>query len=92
MPSTIGGSMRRICSSVPNTTTGLSPNTLMCTAEAPDMPAPDSAMVRIMIAASVMPRPGAAIFLGDADAEPAGVGQRLVEIGGKPPSLSFFSQ
>ena len=57
MPSTIGGSIRRHCSSVPNTTTGLSPNTFMCTAEAPDMPAPDSAIVRIMIAASTMPRP-----------------------------------
>jgi hypothetical protein len=34
-----------------------SPKTLMCTADAPDMPAPDSAIVRIMIAASVMPRP-----------------------------------
>ncbi|MGY4285683.1 hypothetical protein ACVWXO_004903 [Bradyrhizobium sp. LM2.7] len=56
-PSTIGGSMRLRCSSVPNTTTGLSPNTLMCTADAPDMPAPDSAIVRIMIAASMMPRP-----------------------------------
>ena len=49
--------MRVHCSLVPNTTTGLSPNTFMCTAEAPDMPAPDSAIVRIMIAASVMPSP-----------------------------------
>ena len=29
----------------------------MCTAEAPEMPAPDAAMVCIMIAASAMPRP-----------------------------------
>src|SRR6202012_4392022 len=56
-PEMIGGNMRRHCSDVPNTTTGLSPNTFMCTAEAPDMPAPDSEMVRIMIAASVIPRP-----------------------------------
>ena len=56
-PSMIGGSMRVHCSLVPKTTTGLSPNTFMCTAEAPDMPAPDSEIVRIMIAASVMPSP-----------------------------------
>ena len=29
----------------------------MCTAEAPDIPAPDSAMACIMTAASVMPSP-----------------------------------
>src|SRR5665213_2647919 len=56
-PETIGGSMRRHCSAVPNTTTGLSPNTFICTADAPDMPAPDSEIARIMIAASDMPRP-----------------------------------
>ncbi|MGY4326654.1 hypothetical protein ACVWWG_001071 [Bradyrhizobium sp. LB7.2] len=49
--------MRLRCSSVPNTTTGLRPKTLMCTADAPDIPAPDSAIARIMIAASVMPSP-----------------------------------
>ena len=49
--------MRCFCSSVPNTTTGLRPKMFMCTAEAPDKPAPDSAMVCIMTAASVMPRP-----------------------------------
>ena len=56
-PETIPGSMRLHCSGVPNTTTGLSPNTFMWIAEAPDMPAPDSAIVRIMIAASRMPSP-----------------------------------
>jgi hypothetical protein len=39
------------------------------------MPAPDSAMVRIINPASRMPRP-AAIFLGDADAEPAVLRER----------------
>jgi hypothetical protein len=56
-PSIIGGSMRCFCSCVPNTTMGLRPKTLMWMAEAPDMPAPDSATVRIMMAASVTPRP-----------------------------------
>src|ERR1700679_2920133 len=56
-PETIGGNILSHCSLVPNTTTGLSPNTLICTAEAPDMPAPDSDIVRIMIAASRTPRP-----------------------------------
>jgi hypothetical protein len=32
----------RFCSSVPNTTTGFRPKMLMCIADAPDMPAPDS--------------------------------------------------
>ena len=83
MPSTIGGSMRRRCSSVPNTTTGLSPNTFMWTADAPDMPAPDSEIVRIMIAASVMPRPEPPYSSGmQMPSQPASR-QRLVEVGGK---------
>ena len=49
--------MRPHCSGVPNTTTGFSPNTFICTADAPDIPAPDSEIVRIMIAASVIPKP-----------------------------------
>ena len=56
-PWTIGGSIRCFCSWVPNTTTGFSPKILMCTAEAPDMPAPDSAMACITMAAVSMPRP-----------------------------------
>jgi hypothetical protein len=52
-----GGSMRRFCSSVPNLTTGLRPKMFMCTADAPDMPAPDWAIACIMTAASVIPRP-----------------------------------
>ena len=56
-PAIIGGSIRFFCSSLPNTTTGLSPKMFMCSAEAPERPAPDSAIVCIMIAASVTPRP-----------------------------------
>ena len=52
-----GGSMRAFWASVPNTTTGWSPKMFMWMADAPLKPAPDSAMVRIMIAASVIPRP-----------------------------------
>ena len=84
--------MRVHCSSVPNTTTGLSPNTFMCTAEAPDMPAPDSAIVRIMIAASVMPRPEPPYSSGmQMPSQPASASARW-KSAGKPPSLSFFSQ
>jgi hypothetical protein len=56
-PAMSGGSMRFFCSSLPNTTTGFSPKMFMCTADAPEKPAPDSAIVCIMIAASLMPRP-----------------------------------
>ena len=42
---------------VPNTTTGFSPQTFMCTADAPENPAPDSAMACIISAASAMPSP-----------------------------------
>ena len=74
--------MRRHCSLVPNTTTGLSPNTFMCTAEAPghagagfrDRPHHDRGVGDA--------ETGAAEFLGNADAEPAGIGQRAVEVGG----------
>ena len=47
------------------------------------MPAPDSEIARIMIAASSDAEPGAAIFLGDTDAEPAGIRQRPMEVGGE---------
>jgi len=49
--------MRRFCSSVPNTTTGLSPKMFMCTAEQPVMAAPEAATVCIIIVASVIPSP-----------------------------------
>ena len=57
LPAISGGRKRCFCSSVPNITTGWRPKMFMCTAEAPDMPAPDSAMACIMTAASVMPSP-----------------------------------
>jgi hypothetical protein len=53
----MGGRIRCFCSSVPKTATGLSPKTLMWTADAPDMPAPDSEIACIITAASLMPRP-----------------------------------
>ena len=91
-PSTIPGSMRWHCSLLPNTTTGLSPNTFMCTAEAPDMPAPDSEIVRIMIAASVMPSPDPPYSSGmQMPSQPASA-SAMWKSAGKPPSLSFFSQ
>jgi hypothetical protein len=56
-PLTMPGSMRRFCSSVPNTTTGSGPNMLMWMLEAPLMQAPDSSTVCMTIVASVTPRP-----------------------------------
>ena len=47
-------SLRR---SLPNFTTGLSPNTVRCTAEQPFIAAPLAAISWSMTAASVMPRP-----------------------------------
>jgi hypothetical protein len=57
LPAISGGRKRRFCSSVPNTTTGLRPKMFMCTAEAPEKAAPDSAIACIITAASVIPRP-----------------------------------
>ena len=57
LPAISGGRKRRFCSSVPNITTGLSPKMFMCTADAPEKAAPDSAIACIMMAASVMPSP-----------------------------------
>ena len=64
----------------------------MCIAEAPDMPAPDAAIVCIIIAASVMPRPAPPIFLRHRDAEPAGLGQRAVELVGEAAVAVLSSQ
>src|SRR5580704_8520512 len=92
VPSAIPGSMRLHCSLVPNTTTGLSPNTFIWVAEAPDMPTPDSAIVRIMIAASTKPRPEPPYTSGmQMPSQPASA-SALWKSAGKPPSLSFFSQ
>ena len=62
VPSISGGSMRRFCSSVPNTTTGCGPNRFRCTddtAAEPSLP-----MVRITIAAAEIPRPAPPCSLG----------------------------
>jgi len=64
----------------------------MWIAEAPDMPAPDSAIVRIMIAASMMPSPEPPCSSGmQMPSQPASA-SALWKSAGKPPSLSFFSQ
>ena len=57
VPAISGGRKRAFCSSLPNTTTGLRPKMFMCSAEAPENAAPDSAMACIITAASVMPSP-----------------------------------
>ena len=57
LPAIRPGSMRFFCSLLPNTTTGFRPKMFMCTAEAPENPAPDSAIACIITAASVMPSP-----------------------------------
>jgi hypothetical protein len=79
-PRISGGSQRRFCSSLPNTTTGLSPKMFMCTADAPDMPAPDCAIACIMIAASVTPRPAPPYCSGIRNPEPPVAGERLMKI------------
>ena len=84
--------MRFFCSSLPNTTTGLSPKMFMCSAEAPDMPAPDSAMVCIRIAASVTPRPAPPYCCGmQMPSQPSSAKARWKSCG-KPPALSLASQ
>ena len=57
LPAMSGGNQRLFCSSVPKTTTGFRPKMFMCTAEAPEKPAPDSAIACIITAASLMPSP-----------------------------------
>ena len=52
-----GGSQRAFCAAVPNTTTGFNPKMFMCSADAPENPAPDSEIVCIINEASVMPSP-----------------------------------
>ena len=53
----------------------------MCTAEAPEKPAPDSAIACIITAASCDAEARAAELLRHGDAEPAVLGDRLVEVG-----------
>ena len=64
----------------------------MWMAEAPDMPAPNSETVRMMIAASVTPRPAPPNFSGtQMPSQPPSAIARWNSTG-KPPSRSFFSQ
>ena len=92
LPAISGGSIRFFCSSLPNTTTGFSPKMFMCKAEAPDMPAPDSAMVCIISAASVTPRPAPPYSCGmQTPSQPASAKARW-KSSGKPPSRSLASQ
>ena len=92
LPAISPGSMRFFWSSVPNTTTGFRPKMFMWIAEAPENPAPDSAIVCIMIAASMMPRPAPPCDSGIAMPSHPSRASAWCSSVGKPPSLSFFSQ
>ena len=92
LPAISGGRKRRFCSSLPNTTTGCSPKIFMCTAEAPENPAPDCATACMTIAASVMPRPLPPYSSGIATpSQPASAIARWNSCGNAP-SVSFCSQ
>ena len=84
--------MRFFCSGVPNTTTGFKPKMFMCTADAPEKPAPDSAMACIITAASVMPRPEPPYSSGIAMPSQPSLASAWCSSDGKPPCLSFLSQ
>ena len=92
LPAISGGSQRFFCSSLPNTTTGFRPKMFMCTAEAPEKPAPDSAIACIMIAASVMPSPAPPYASGMAMPSQPSLANAWWKSAGKPPSRSRFSQ
>ena len=79
-PRMSGGSMRFFCSSLPNTTTGLSPKMFMCTAEAPLMQAPDCGDRAHQHRGLRDAEAGAAIGLRHGDAEQARLGDRAVEV------------
>ena len=64
----------------------------ICTAEAPEKPAPDSAIACIITAASVMPRPAPPNSSGMAMPSQPSLASALCSSAGKPPCLSFFSQ
>ena len=64
----------------------------MCTAEAPEKPAPDSAIACIITAASVMPRPEPPNSSGIAMPSQPSLASAWCSSAGKPPALSFFSQ
>ena len=71
--------MARI-SSDPWRTTGSMPKIDRWMAEQPFIAAPDAATSSRTIDASVMPRPAAAVLLGDGDADPTPFGHRPVEV------------
>lgn len=91
-PRAIGGSMRCFWASLPNTTTGLSPNTLMCTAEAPDIPAPEREMVCIITAASAIDSPEPPYCSGMQMPSQPSLARLSANAVGKPPSRSRSSQ
>ena len=80
LPAISGGRKRRFCSSVPKTTTGCSPKMFMWIAEAPLNPAPDCGDRLHQDRRLGDAEPAAAIFLRHRDAEPAGLGHRLVKL------------
>ena len=90
-PAISGGSQRRFCSSVPNTTTGCSPKMFMWIAEAPESPAPvrgDRLHHQRRLGDA---EARAAVRLRHGDAEPAGVGERAVEVVGEA-ALAVLAQ
>ncbi|MOA43097.1 hypothetical protein D3C78_1652160 [compost metagenome] len=64
----------------------------MCTADAPDMPAPEALMVCIINAASVMPRPEPPYSSGMQMPSQPDSASAACSSNGKPPSRSFCSQ
>ena len=64
----------------------------MCTAEAPDRPAPVAEMVCIISAASLMPRPAPPNASGMAMPSQPASARALWKSCGKPPSWSLRSQ
>src|SRR5262245_11896352 len=92
VPAMSGGSMRSFCASLPNTTTGLRPKMFMCTAEAPEKPAPDSAIVCIITAASAIPRPAPPNSSGIAMPSQPSRAIAWWKSAGNPPSRSRRSQ
>jgi hypothetical protein len=64
LPFISGGRNLCLCSSLPNISTGFKPKIFICKAEAPLIPAPDSATACIISEASVIPKPAPPYFSG----------------------------
>src|SRR5262249_51763394 len=92
LPAISGGSMRRFCSSVPNTTTGWRPEIFMGTPSAPLMAAPDSGTAAIMITAWVMPSPAPPYSSGIAMPSQPAAASAACSSCGNSPLRSFSSQ